>query len=124
MKNKHVDDDQLICPHCKSVFEDSEAYLDQDYSGVYYEIICHSCEKEFLGAMHVKVTYSSKKMGNKHVDDGFECVEIYDSINESDSLNSIIELVDAVSEGARIELFKYFKIRYRSRQYFLVNEYR
>ncbi len=60
----HTYTDEIICPHCGYEIEDS----DGEFSGVGFgneigEMMCEKCEGSFIAYRQVRITYSTKSIG-------------------------------------------------------------
>lgn len=54
--------DEIMCPYCDCIFEDSwEYFRGQYFDGATSIVTCLECEKEFEVMQNISVTYNSNK---------------------------------------------------------------
>lgn len=49
----------IICPYCKTLYQECHEYFDKFYDEETTEIDCDNCNKIFKAELHIKVKYST-----------------------------------------------------------------
>ena len=81
MDTKHEYTNEIVCPYCDYIFEDSWEFSDTGEG----EIQCYKCSKNFIYTVNIEITYNTSKINCEDKDNKEEHNYIFDSEYDMDA---------------------------------------